>query len=141
MPRMGKRVVFDFDGALHAVIHLMITGRFKWQKPGASIPKKFGLAALDFDEGSLLLTEQGMRRRASMHAVRTDQFVELDPGGAELTALDLEGFRDRMTRQRHTLKRTLTGARLFAGIGGAFGDEIFWHAKPSPMRMSTRLTQ
>ncbi len=141
LSRMGKRILFHFDQDLVIVIHLMIAGRFKWAKPGAGLPAKVGLAAFDFETGSLLLTEQGSKRRATMHVVRPDQCAALDPGGAELADLDLDGFRRRMTGERHTLKRSLSDARLFAGIGGAFGDEILWRAKLSPTRMSTHLKE
>lgn len=139
LQRMGKRIVFDLDGELHIVIHLMVAGRLRWLASGAPIPKKIGLASLDFAQGSLILTEQGSKRRATMHVVRSEDLAALDPGGAELHDLDAEGFTERLRRERHTLKRTLTDARLFSGIGGAFADEILWRAKLSPMQMSTNL--
>lgn len=139
LQRMGKRIVFDLDGELHIVIHLMVAGRLRWLASGAPIPKKIGLASLDFAQGSLILTEQGSKRRATMHVVRSEDLAALDPGGAELHDLEAEGFTERLRRERHTLKRTLTDARLFSGIGGAFADEILWRAKLSPMQMSTNL--
>lgn len=139
LQRMGKRIVFDLDGELHIVIHLMVAGRLRWLASGAPIPKKIGLASLDFAQGSLILTEQGSKRRATMHVVRSEDLAALDPGGAELHDLDAEGFTERLRRERHTLKRTLTDPRLFSGIGGAFADEILWRAKLSPMQMSTNL--
>ena len=138
--RLGKRVVFDLENGLHIVIHLMIAGRFKWLDSGAPIPKRQGLAAFDFARGTLLLTEAGTKRRATMHIVDAGGLVALDPGGVELTDIDVVEFAERFTRERHTLKRTLTDARLFAGIGGAFADEILWRAKLSPTQMSSNLS-
>ncbi|RPI24096.1 MAG: formamidopyrimidine-DNA glycosylase [Actinobacteria bacterium] len=137
--RLGKRIVIDLEDDLHIVIHLMVAGRLHWMGPGAAIPKRQGLAAFDFAIGTLLLTEAGSTRRATMHVVRHDGVAALDPGGAELSDLELDGFRERLTRERHTLKRTLTDARLFSGIGGAFADEILWEAKLSPTQMNTNL--
>ncbi len=137
--RLGKRVVIDLDGHLHLVIHLMVAGRLKWLSAGSTIPGRNGLAAFDFTDGTLLLTEAGSRRRASLHLVDTDALTGLDPGGAELADLDLDGFTERLGRERHTLKRTLTDPHLFAGIGGAFADEILWAAGLSPTQMSTNL--
>jgi formamidopyrimidine-DNA glycosylase len=137
--RIGKRVVFHLEGGIHIVIHLMIAGRFQWKSRGAAIPKRLGLAAFDFPTGTLLLTEAGTKRRATMHIVRGEGLGALDPGGAELADLDLAGFAERLKRERHTLKRTLTDARLFSGIGGAFADEILWKARLSPTQMSGNL--
>ncbi len=138
--RIGKRIAIDLEDDLAIVIHLMVAGRFKWQKVGAAIPKRYGLAALDFDDGTLLLTEAGSKRRATMHIVRGEEaLAELDPGGAELADLDVAGFKERLLAERHTLKRTLTDARFLSGIGGAFADEILWQAKLSPTQMNTNL--
>jgi formamidopyrimidine-DNA glycosylase len=138
--RIGKRIAIDLEDELAIVIHLMVAGRFKWQKVGAAIPKRYGLAALDFDDGTLLLTEAGSKRRATMHIVRGEEaLAELDPGGAELADLDVAGFKERLLAERHTLKRTLTDARFLSGIGGAFADEILWQAKLSPTQMNTNL--
>lgn len=139
--RLGKRVVIDLDDGHHIVIHLMVAGRFRWLDPGAPIPKRIGLAALDFSSGTLLLTEAGTKRRATLHVVTDDGLAELDPGGAELHDLDVAGFAERFVRERHTLKRTLTDARLFSGIGGAFADEILWRARLSPTQMNQNLDQ
>ena len=138
--RIGKRIAFDLEDDLAVVIHLMVAGRFKWEAPGKPIPKRYGLAALDFDDGTLLLTEAGTKRRASMHIVRGEEaLAELDPGGAEFTDLDVAGFKEQLLVERHTLKRSLTDARFLAGIGGAFADEILWQAKLSPTQMNTNL--
>lgn len=139
LDRLGKRIVFHVEGDLHVVIHLMIAGRFQWKEPGSAVPKKVGLAALDFPTGTLLLTEAGTKRRATMHVVAGGGLAALDPGGAELADLDAEGFGRRLRGERHTLKRMLTDARVFSGIGGAFADEILWRAKLSPTQMTTNL--
>ena len=138
--RIGKRIAIDLDDDLAVVIHLMVAGRLKWEKKGAALPKRYGLAALDFDDGTLLLTEAGTKRRATMHIVEGQQALsELDPGGAEIADLDPAAFKKRLFGERHTLKRTLTDARLLSGIGGAFADEILWRAKLSPTQMNTNL--
>jgi formamidopyrimidine-DNA glycosylase len=137
--RLGKRIVMHLDNGLHIVIHLMVAGRLAWLAPAASIPRRSGLAAFDFAEGTLLLTEAGSKRRASIHVVDDDGLADLDPGGSEIADLSLEEFRERLFRERHTLKRTLTDPRLFSGIGGAFADEILWAARLSPTQMSTNL--
>ena len=139
--RIGKRVVIALEDDLFLVIHLMVAGRFKWfEEPPAPIPKKSGLAAFDFGSGTLLLTEAGTKRRASLHIVRGEEALALlDPGGVEIVDLTEDTLRERLERERHTLKRVLTDARLFSGIGGAFADEILHRAKLSPLQMSTNL--
>ncbi len=137
--RVGKRIVMNLDDGVHVVVHLMVAGRLKWLPQGAPIPNRSGLAAFDFTEGTLLLTEAGSKRRASIHLVDADGLKLLDPGGAEIADLDTEGFGERLGRERHTLKRTLTDPHLFSGIGGAFADEILWAAGLSPTQMSTNL--
>jgi formamidopyrimidine-DNA glycosylase len=139
--RVGKRIVLEFEGDLFIVLHLMIAGRLKWLPAGAKIPAKLGLAAFDFSNGTLLLTEAGSKRRASLHLVRGEDGVRaLDPGGAEVLEIDLETFRNLLTRERHTLKRALTDPHLFSGIGNAYSDEIFHRAKLSPIQMTTSLS-
>src|SRR3989442_1626752 len=139
--RIGKRIVIEVGGNLFIVIHLMIAGRFKWLPAGSKIPAKLGLAAFDFSSGTLLLTEAGSKRRASLHLIRGEDGVKaLDPGGVEVLDIDLQTFRSLMTRERHTLKRTLTDPHLFSGIGNAYSDEIFHRAKLSPIQMSTSLS-
>jgi formamidopyrimidine-DNA glycosylase len=139
--RIGKRIVIELEDELFIVIHLMIAGRFKWLPSGAKIPARLGLAAFDFSSGTLLLTEAGSKRRASLHLVRGEAGVKaLDPGGVEVLDIDLATFRSLMTRERHTLKRTLTDPHLFSGIGNAYSDEILHRAKLSPIQMSTSLS-
>ncbi len=138
--RIGKRIAINLKDDLAIVIHLMIAGRLKWEKVGKAIPKRYGLAALDFDDGTLQLTEAGTKRRATMHIVKGKEALDaLDPGGAELADLDVAGFKERLLVERHTLKRSLTDARFLSGIGGAFADEILWLAKLSPTQMNTNL--
>lgn len=138
--RVGKRVVIDFEGSLHYVIHLMVAGRFKWLDEPKAIPKRNGLAAFDFSTGSLLLTEAGTKRRASLSVVTTEGLADVDPGGIEIAETDLQGFTDALLAGRHTLKRALTDARHLSGIGGAFADEILFVAKLSPTQMNTNLS-
>jgi formamidopyrimidine-DNA glycosylase len=138
--RLGKRIVLAFEDDLFLVIHLMIAGRFKWLAAGAKVPGKLGLAALDFDHGTLLLTEAGSKRRASMHIVRGEEALrEHDRGGLEPLTMTADEFRDALTRERHTLKRTLTDPHTFSGIGNAYSDEILHRARLSPVQMSTNL--
>jgi formamidopyrimidine-DNA glycosylase len=139
--RMGKRIVLALEDELFIVIHLMIAGRFKWLPQGAKIPAKVGLAAFDFPNGTLLLTEAGSKRRASLHIVRgEDALRSLDPGGVEVLDTDVETFRRLLTRERHTLKRSLTDPHLFSGIGNAYSDEILHRARLSPIQMTTSLS-
>jgi len=139
--RVGKRIVLEFEDDLFIVLHLMIAGRLKWLPAGAKIPAKLGLAAFDFSSGTLLLTEAGSKRRASLHLVHGEEGVRaLDPGGAEVLEIDLQTFRTLLTRERHTLKRALTDPHLFSGIGNAYSDEIFHRAKVSPIQMTTSLS-
>jgi len=139
--RMGKRIVIELEGENFIVIHLMIAGRFKWLAAGAKIPGKVGLAAFDFTNGTLLLTEAGSKRRASLHIVRGEDAVRaLDPGGAEVLEIDRQTFRDLLTRERHTIKRTLTDPHVFSGIGNSYSDEILHRARLSPVQMTTSLS-
>jgi formamidopyrimidine-DNA glycosylase len=139
--RMGKRIVMALDGDLFIVIHLMIAGRFRWLPPGAKIPAKLGLAAFDFPDGTLLLTEAGSKRRASLHLLRGKEAVEaLDPRGLEVLDASLESFRTALARERHTLKRALTDPHLFSGIGNAYSDEILHRAQLSPVQMTSNLS-
>ena len=139
--RMGKRIVIALEDDRFIVIHLMIAGRFRWQPKGAKVPGKVGLAAFDFPNGTLVLTEAGSKRRASIHLMRDRGAVDaLDPGGIEVLETDLPTFRAALTRARHTLKRTLTDPHLFSGIGNAYSDEILHRARLSPIQMSTSLS-
>jgi len=138
--RLGKRIVLGFEDDLFLVIHLMIAGRFKWLASGAKVPGKVGLAALDFQEGTLVLTEAGSKRRASMHIVRGEEALrDHDRGGLEPLTMSAAEFRDALTRERHTLKRTLTDPHTFSGIGNAYSDEILHRARLSPVQMTTNL--
>jgi formamidopyrimidine-DNA glycosylase len=137
---LGKRIVIALTGDLFIVIHLMIAGRFKWLPPGAKIPKKLGLAAFDFEDGTLLLTEAGSKRRASIHIVRGEAAVKaMDPGGLEVLEATIDEFRAALTRERHTIKRTLTDPHVFSGIGNAYSDEILHRARLSPVQLTTNL--
>jgi len=139
--RLGKRIVFELEGSVFIVVHLMIAGRFKWLPKGAKVPAKVGLAAFDFDNGTLLLTEAGSKRRASIHIVRGEEALHaLDPGGMDVLDATLEEFRDALTRERHTLKRTLTDPHVFSGIGNAYSDEILHRARLSPVQLTTNLS-
>jgi formamidopyrimidine-DNA glycosylase len=139
--RLGKRIVFALEDELFIVLHLMIAGRLKWLAAGAKVPGKVGLAAFDFDRGTLVLTEAGSKRRASLHIVKGEDAVRaLDPGGIEPLEMSLEEFRAALTKERHTLKRTLTDPHVFSGIGNAYSDEILHRARLSPVQMTTNLS-
>jgi len=138
--RLGKRIVFALEEDIFIVVHLMIAGRFKWLAKGAKPPGKVGLAAFDFDNGTLVLTEAGSKRRASIHILRgEDALRALDPGGIEVLDMTLDEFRNALTRERHTLKRTLTDPHVFSGIGNAYSDELLHRARLSPVQMTTNL--
>lgn len=139
--RLGKRIVLEFDRTLFAVIHLMIAGRLHWKPVGVKIPGKIGLAAFDFTAGTLILTEAGTKKRASLHlAAGEDQLRLLDRGGMDIERGTEEEFAQRLTTENHTLKRSLTDPRLFSGIGNAYSDEILHRAKLSPLRLTQQLT-
>jgi formamidopyrimidine-DNA glycosylase len=139
--RLGKRIVLATDGDLFLVLHLMIAGRLRWRARGKEVPRKHGLAAFDFPNGSLLLTEMGARKRASLHLVSgRDALRAMDPGGIDVLASDLETFRAALLRENHTLKRALTDPRALSGIGNAYSDEILHRARLSPLRWTSRLT-
>ena len=139
--RLGKRIVLGVDGDLFLVIHLMVAGRLRWKAPGAALPTRTGLLALDFAEGSLLLTEVSKKQRASLHIVRGRESLQaLDPGGIDVLEADARTFGATLTLENHTLKRALTDPRLFSGIGNAFSDEILFAARLSPLALTSRLT-
>jgi formamidopyrimidine-DNA glycosylase len=137
--RVGKRIVLAFDEGLHLVIHLMVAGRFAWKPKGAPIPGKIGLAAFDFDSGTLILREASTKKRASIHLVRDAGLEALDPGGLEPLTANVSEFAARLRSENHTLKRALTDPHLFSGIGNAYSDEILHHAKMSPVKLTSRL--
>jgi formamidopyrimidine-DNA glycosylase len=139
--RMGKRIVFVFPEEHFLVLHLMIAGRLRWREKECKIPGKTGLAAFDFPNGSLLITEAGTKKRASLYVVEGREPLRfLDPGGLEVFAASLDEFRERLTQENHTLKRALTDPRLFSGIGNAYSDEILHMARLSPVLLTHRLT-
>jgi formamidopyrimidine-DNA glycosylase len=145
--RLGKGVVFVLDDSdagesLFLVLHLMIAGRLHWRERGAKLGGRNNLAAFDFSNGSLVLTEAGARRRASLHVVRGEAaLAELDPGGVDVFALTTERFREVLSAENHTLKRALTDPRVLSGIGNAYSDEILWAAKLSPLAQTQKLTK
>jgi formamidopyrimidine-DNA glycosylase len=140
--RLGKRIVLDFDDDLHLVVHLMIAGRFRWLPAGSRTraPARITLAELRFPSGTLLLTEAGSKRRASIHLVRGDAaLAAFDRGGLEPLDATRDAFAERLARENHTLKRALTDPRLFSGIGNAYSDEILHRARLSPLKLTRRL--
>jgi formamidopyrimidine-DNA glycosylase len=141
LSRLGKRLVFGLENDLFIVLHLMIAGRLRWRERGTAIPGKVGLAAFDFPAGTLLLTEAGSKRQASIHIVRgAAALAEHARGGLEVLESDLPVFRERLTRENHTVKRALTDPHIFSGIGNAYSDEILHAAKLSPMKLTATLT-
>jgi len=139
--RVGKRIALGFDDDLWIVIHLMIAGRFRWLPAGAKIPGKVGLAAFDFDNGSLILTEAGSTRRASLFVVRGEaSLLDIDRGGLEPLECLKDDFAARLVSENHTLKRALTDPTLFSGIGNAYSDEILHRARLSPLKLTSRLS-
>lgn len=139
--RLGKRLVFSFDGDLHLVLHLMIAGRLRLRTKGAGLPGKMGLAAFDFDHGTLVLTEAGTKKRASLHVVAgADGLAAHDPGGLEPLDASPEDFAAALRAENHTLKRALTDPRLLSGIGNAYSDEILHRGRFSPFKRTADLS-
>ena len=139
--RLGKRIVLAFEDELYLAIHLMVAGRLHWRSAKASIPRTNGLAAFDFESGTLLLTESGTRKRASLHALRGRSSVSaLYAGGVEPLACSLEQFVDRLNLENRTLKRALTDQRLISGIGNTYSDEILHRARLSPVQRTRQLS-
>jgi formamidopyrimidine-DNA glycosylase len=139
--RIGKRIVFELDDDLFAVLHLMIAGRLQWKPRGAAVPAKVGQAAFDFTDGTLLLIEPGTKKRASLHIVRGEAALAAhDRGGIEPLEVDLTAFRDALLRENRTLKRALTDPRILSGIGNAHSDEILLLARLSPVKRTRQLT-
>jgi formamidopyrimidine-DNA glycosylase len=139
--RVGKRIVWEMDAGLFLVFHLMIAGRFKWRDRGATIARKVGLAAFDFAEGTLLLTEASTQKRASLHVVQgEDALASFDPGGLEVMTSDVAAFAAALQKESHTLKRALTDPHLLSGIGNAYSDEILHRARMSPFKLTRQLT-
>ena len=139
--RLGKRIVLALEEELYLIIHLMIAGRLHWKPKGVKIARRYGLAAFDFPNGTLLLTEAGTKKRASIYLVRGEAALQdHDPGGLEIFAATVDQFRDKLTRENHTLKRSLTDPHLFSGIGNAYSDEILHRARLSPIRLTRQMT-
>ncbi len=142
--RVGKRIAIGLESAsgenLWLVLHLMIAGRLHWKPPHAKLAGRNALAAFDFPNGSLVLTEAGSKRRASLHVLRGDEALQaIDPGGVEIFATDLDGFREALTLENRTLKRALTDPRLISGVGNAYSDEILHAAELSPITQTHKL--
>ena len=141
LQRLGKRVVMEAEGSLFLVFHLMIAGRFRWKPAGTKIPGKVGLFALDFAHGTLILTEAGSKRQASLHVVQgREALAEHNPGGLEIADATLSKFQAALQHDNHTLKRALTDPHLFSGIGNAYSDEILHAARLSPFKQTWSLT-
>lgn len=142
--RLGKRIVFEFDAELSIVIHLMIAGRFRWFDTGTrkKVPARIALAELEFATGTLVLTEAGSKRRASLHVIGgREALTQFDRGGLEVLDASIDQFAERLARENHTIKRSLTDPRLFSGIGNAYSDEILHRARLSPLALTSRLTE
>jgi formamidopyrimidine-DNA glycosylase len=138
--RLGKRIVLELEGDLYLVLHLMIAGRLRWRDRGIAIPRRRGLAALDFEPGTVLFTEEGTKKRASMHVVGGRAGLEeLDPGGVEVMGIAPDELRAALSRENHTLKRALTDPRILSGIGNAYSDEILHRARLSPFVLTEKL--
>jgi formamidopyrimidine-DNA glycosylase len=139
--RLGKRIALGLDDQLWLVLHLMIAGRLHWKPPGAALRGKYNLAAFDFPNGTLLLTEAGAKRRAALYLIQGDSMlVEHDPGGLDVFAVTPEQFQSNLQRRNHTLKRALTDPSLFSGIGNAYSDEILHRASLSPVALTQKLS-
>jgi formamidopyrimidine-DNA glycosylase len=139
---MGKRIVIALEGELFLVLHLMIAGRLRWLATGAKVPGRITLAAFEFPSGTLVFTEAGTKRRASIHLVEGEAaLAAMNPGGLEVFESSLEEFAARLKRENHTLKRALTDPRLFSGIGNAYSDEILHRAKLSPFAQTQSLSE
>jgi len=139
--RLGKQIVFEFEGDYFLVIHLMIAGRLQWKAPRAPVPGKVGVAAFDFENGTLILTEAGSKKRASIHAVRgREALASFDRKALEVLDSSFEDFASVLRSENHTLKRSLTDPRLFSGIGNAYSDEILHRARLSPMKQTGKLS-
>jgi formamidopyrimidine-DNA glycosylase len=138
--RIGKRIAIGVEDHLWLVLHLMIAGRLHWRSPGAKLAGRNQLAAFDFPDGSLVLTEAGARRRASLHLLKgEDSLREIDPGGIDVFAATLEEFQTALTSENRTLKRALTDPRILSGIGNAYSDEILHAAQLSPITLTRKL--
>ncbi len=141
LERLAKQIVFVLQDEMFMVIHLMISGRLQWHEAGKAVPKKLGLAAFDFDTGTLIFTEASKKKRASLRFVSgREALAELNPGGLEIFDIDLATFSDRLRTTPHTVKRALTDQHVFAGIGNAYSDEILLAAKMSPFKRGANMS-
>ena len=139
--RLGKRIVISLEGDLHLVIHLMVAGRLRWLQEKEKPPGRISLALLEFESGTLAVTEAGTKRRASLHLVEGEAALRaMDPGGLEIAKLDLQSFSSQLKKENHTLKRALADPHLFAGIGNAYSDEILHRARLSPVALTFSLS-
>ena len=142
LSRIGKRIVLELEGDLFLVFHLMISGRLHWRKPGARVGGRTLLCALDFENGSLVLSEASTKKRASLYLVSGRAALqEFERGGLEVLESDLPRFREALLRENHTLKRALTDPRLFSGIGNAYSDEILHRARLSPAKRTRQMPE
>jgi formamidopyrimidine-DNA glycosylase len=138
--RIGKRIAIGFDNGLWLLLHLMIAGRLHWRTPGSKLSGRMTLAALDFPNGSLVLTEAGTKRRASLHVLSGEEaLAAADPGGIEVLSSDFNSFRAALAAENRTLKRALTDPRIVSGIGNAYSDEILHAAQLSPLALTSKL--
>src|SRR6201992_2051660 len=139
--RIGKRIAIGVEGDLWLVLHLMIAGRLHWRPRGAKLAGRNNLAAFDFPHGSLVLTEAGTKRRASLHLFEGEEALRsVDPGGIDVLASDLKSFRDALMAENRTLKRALTDPRILSGIGNAYSDEILHAAQLSPVALTHKMS-
>jgi len=140
--RLGKRIVFELEGSLFLVVHLMIAGRFRWLASDKKPPGRLALATFEFENATLMLTEAGTKRRASIHLVEGEAaLAAMNPGGLEILEADLARFAERLRQDNHTVKRALTDPHLFSGIGNAYSDEILHRAKLSPFAQTSSLSE
>jgi formamidopyrimidine-DNA glycosylase len=140
--RLGKRIVISLEGDFHLVIHLMVAGRLRWLEGKTKPPGRISLALLEFDSGTLVVTEAGTKRRASLHLVEGEAGLRaMDPGGLEIENLTLASFSFQLKKENHTLKRALADPHLFAGIGNAYSDEILHRAHLSPVALTSQLKE
>lgn len=141
LQRIGKRIAIEFDPGMWLVLHLMIAGRLHWKSADAKLVGRNSLAAFDFPAGSLVLTEAGSKRRASIHLFASKRELKsIDPGGVDVFSIDLDEFRAALAKENHTLKRSLTDPRILSGIGNAYSDEILHAAQLSPVQLTQKLT-
>src|ERR1700720_1515479 len=140
--RIGKRIAIGVQGDLWLVLHLMIAGRLHWRPPQAKLAARHSLAAFDFPDGSLILTEAGTKHRASLHLLSGEESLRsFDAGGIDIFSSDLSSFHAKLTAENHTLKRALTDPRLVSGVGNAYSDEILHAAQLSPIALTQKMSQ